>query len=204
MNASTRTAAAAVVLALFLAAAPPTPAAGEPAAGGRPDGDTPATPAQVLDGLKRFYQRTALPDGSFQPGIDPDYQGMSDSAYSDLAPVTYAVMIHKTFGWKLPARREDRRVPAGAAEGGRRRSSTSPAPSTPSPPRAAPTTRRRAWSPCTPSGVKPKHDPLPVFEDDPEGGLQAPPAVLDELLPAGVPVRRPGRSRRRPTAASAA
>jgi geranylgeranyl transferase type-2 subunit beta len=27
---------------------------------------------------------------------------MSDSAYSDLAPVTYAVTIHKTFGWELP------------------------------------------------------------------------------------------------------
>ena len=27
---------------------------------------------------------------------------MSDSAYSDLAPVAYAVVIHKTFGWSLP------------------------------------------------------------------------------------------------------
>ena len=30
------------------------------------------------------------------------YRGMSDSAYSDIAAVTYAVTIHKTFGWKLP------------------------------------------------------------------------------------------------------
>ncbi|HEY2909542.1 MAG TPA: prenyltransferase/squalene oxidase repeat-containing protein, partial [Gemmataceae bacterium] len=45
---------------------------------------------------------TARPDGSFQPGVDPDYRGMSDSASSDMAPVTYATTIHKTFGWKLP------------------------------------------------------------------------------------------------------
>jgi geranylgeranyl transferase type-2 subunit beta len=52
--------------------------------------------------LRRFYGKTARADGSFQPGIDPDYLGMSDSAASDLAPVTYAVTIHKTLGWKLP------------------------------------------------------------------------------------------------------
>ena len=27
---------------------------------------------------------------------------MSDSAFSDLAPVAYGVVIHKTFGWPLP------------------------------------------------------------------------------------------------------
>lgn len=56
----------------------------------------------VLVGLQNFYRATARPDGSFQPGIDPDYRGMSDSAYSDLAAVTYAVTLHKTFGWTLP------------------------------------------------------------------------------------------------------
>jgi hypothetical protein len=34
--------------------------------------------------------------------VDPDYLGMADTAYSDLAAVTYACTIHKTFGWKLP------------------------------------------------------------------------------------------------------
>ncbi len=57
---------------------------------------------EVLTGLKTYFKKTALKDGSFRPGIDPDYQGMSDSALSDLAPVTYAVTLHKTFGWKLP------------------------------------------------------------------------------------------------------
>jgi hypothetical protein len=74
---------------LLLAAIPASPAA-EP------------TPDDVLTGLKGFFAKTAKPDGSFRPGIDPDYEGMSDSAFSDLAPVAYAVVIHETFGWKLP------------------------------------------------------------------------------------------------------
>src|SRR5262245_41829668 len=61
-----------------------------------------ATPAEVLAGVKRFFAKTARPDGSFRPGIDPDYRGMSDSAYSDLAPVAYAVVVSRTFGWTLP------------------------------------------------------------------------------------------------------
>lgn len=65
----------------------------------------PPTPEYVLKTLRNFYEQTAKPDGSFRPGIDPDYEGMSDSAYSDLAPTCYAVVIHKTFGWKLPDQR---------------------------------------------------------------------------------------------------
>src|SRR5262245_20010042 len=60
------------------------------------------TPDEVLAGLRDFYAKTARADGSFAPGIDPEYRGMSDSAYSDLAAVTYAVTLHKTFGWRLP------------------------------------------------------------------------------------------------------
>src|SRR5689334_5721836 len=63
----------------------------------------------VLPGLREFYVRTARGDGSFSPGIDPEYRGMSDSAYSDLAAVTYAVVLHKTFGWKLPHEEETAR-----------------------------------------------------------------------------------------------
>ena len=62
----------------------------------KPSADT------VFDGLRAFIKKTARPDGSFQPGIDPEYRGMSDSAYSNLAPVTYAIVIHRTFDWKLP------------------------------------------------------------------------------------------------------
>jgi hypothetical protein len=59
-------------------------------------------PAEVLAGGRTFFEKTALADGSFRPGIDPAYDGMSDTAYSDLAAVTYAVVLHKTFGWQLP------------------------------------------------------------------------------------------------------
>jgi len=64
------------------------------------------SPNEVLSGLRKFYAKTSRSDGSFLPGIDPDYRGMSDSAYSDLAPVTYAVTIHKSFGWKLPREKQ--------------------------------------------------------------------------------------------------
>jgi len=60
------------------------------------------TTDDVQDGLRDFYQQTVRLDGSFQSGVDPNYLGMSDCAYSDLAAVAYAVTIHKTFGWKLP------------------------------------------------------------------------------------------------------
>ena len=66
-------------------------------------------PAQILAGLREFFSRTAGSDGSFANGLDPHYRGMSDSAYSDLAAVTYAVTLHKTFGWKLPHEEATRR-----------------------------------------------------------------------------------------------
>jgi geranylgeranyl transferase type-2 subunit beta len=59
-------------------------------------------PAEVLEGVRTFIKNTALPDGSFRPGIDPAYKGYSDTGYSDLAAVTYAVVLARTFGWKLP------------------------------------------------------------------------------------------------------
>jgi geranylgeranyl transferase type-2 subunit beta len=63
---------------------------------------TSIAPAEVVAGVRAYFEKTARADGSFRPGIDPAYEGMSDSAYSDLAPVTYAVILHKTFGWNLP------------------------------------------------------------------------------------------------------
>ena len=78
-----------------------------------PSGQTAAPPTataeEVLAGLRKFFARTARADGSFANGLDPDYRGMSDSAYSDLAAVTYAVTLHKTFGWKLPHEEATRR-----------------------------------------------------------------------------------------------
>src|SRR6476659_6312691 len=63
---------------------------------------SPVRADDVLKGVRDFYAKTARADGSFQPGVREDYPGMSDSAYSDLAPTVYAVILHKTFGWKLP------------------------------------------------------------------------------------------------------
>jgi prenyltransferase beta subunit len=61
-----------------------------------------SSPENVLAEVRQFFTQIANNDGSFRPGIDPEYEGMSDSAQSDLAPVTYAVTLHKTFGWPLP------------------------------------------------------------------------------------------------------
>ena len=68
-----------------------------------------ASSKEVLAGLHDFFARTARADGSFANGINPQYRGISDSAYSDLAAVTYAVTLHKTFGWKLPHEEATRR-----------------------------------------------------------------------------------------------
>src|SRR5439155_9241396 len=37
-------------------------------------GDRRSTPDDVLAGLRTFFAKTARPDGSFQPGIDPAYK----------------------------------------------------------------------------------------------------------------------------------
>jgi WD40 repeat protein len=121
------------------------------------------TAAEVLDGLKVFYQATARPDGSYQPGIDPAYRGMSDSAYSDLAAVTYAVTVSKTFGWKLPFESKtaelllSRQKPngdffnaAGTVD--------------PSSPEGRTYNTTQGLVALHALGLKPRHDPLPVFE----------------------------------------
>ncbi len=56
----------------------------------------------VLNGVKDFLYRVANEDGSFRPGIDPGYKGTSDTGLSGIAAPTYAVILFKTFGWRLP------------------------------------------------------------------------------------------------------
>lgn len=121
------------------------------------------TPDEVLAGLRTFFAKSARPDGSFRPGIDPTYDGMSDSAYSDLAPTTYAVVIHRTFGWKLPDEEKtrafllSRQKPDGSFVnvGG----TVDPASAAG---RAYNTTM--ALMALRALGTRPKHDPLPVFD----------------------------------------
>jgi geranylgeranyl transferase type-2 subunit beta len=123
----------------------------------------PARPEQVLADLRDFYRRTANDDGSFRPGIDPAYEGMADSAASDLAPVTYAVIIHKTFGWKLPA--EERTV---SFLRGRQQTDGAfiniAGTYDPRSPSACIYNTTQGLVALHALGIPPKHDPLPVFE----------------------------------------
>lgn len=125
--------------------------------------DARVTPREVLEGLKAFWEKTALPDGSFRPGIDPEYKGMSDSALSDLAPITYAVTLHKTLGWKLPYEEKTRNnLLARQNEDG----SFSHVRGTGDP--KAPLTRvyntTQGLVALHALAARPRYDPLPVFE----------------------------------------
>jgi prenyltransferase beta subunit len=147
------------------------------------DGPTPKlTPAAVQDGLKAFWAKTALPDGSFRPGIDPEYKGMSDSALSDLAPVTYAVTLHKTFGWKLPHEEKTRAYLLGRQkEDGAfyhvKGTGDSQAPLT----RVYNTTQGLVALHAL--GAKPRYDPLPVFEQVLGGDYQKLPLYTTSFFP---------------------
>jgi geranylgeranyl transferase type-2 subunit beta len=116
----------------------------------------------VLQGLQQFLTKTARADGSFQPGIDPRYPGMSDSAASDLAPTVYAVILHRTFGWKLPNEAKTktfllaRQNPDGAFFNVAGTSDPKSAQA-----RAYNTTQGLVALRAL--GAKPKYDPLPVF-----------------------------------------
>jgi hypothetical protein len=130
------------------------PAAAPP----RPD----PTPGAVLAGVKKFLRETARPDGSFRPGIDPEYRGMSDSAYSDLAPTAYAVVVSRTFGWELPHREKTKRFLLGrqrvSGEFVNAAGTVDPASAAG---RAYNTTM--ALMALRALGAEPKYDPLPVF-----------------------------------------
>ena len=58
--------------------------------------------ADLLKGVQDFLHRVASKDGSFRPGIAPDYKGTSDTGLSGMAAPAYATIICKTFGWSLP------------------------------------------------------------------------------------------------------
>jgi geranylgeranyl transferase type-2 subunit beta len=140
------------------------------------------TPQEVLDGLKTFWEKTALPDGSFRPGVDPEYKGMSDSALSDMAPLTYAVTLHKTFGWKLP--HEDKTLANLLAcqkeDGGFYHVHGTGDPK-------APLTRvyntTQGLVALHALGAKPKYDPLPVFEDVLNGDYKKLPLYTTSFFP---------------------
>jgi len=58
--------------------------------------------SEILNGVQNFLHEVANPDGSFRPGIDPNYKGTSDTGLSGIAAPTYATILSNTFGWALP------------------------------------------------------------------------------------------------------
>src|SRR5438552_9418662 len=147
-----------------------------PAAGAEPKAD------DVFAGLRDFYKKTAKDDGSFRPGIDPDYAGMSDSAASDLAPVTYAVVLHKTFGWKLL--HEDRTLEfllsRQKADGAFVNAAGTLDPAS-AQARLYNTTQGLVALHAL--GAKPKRDPLPVFAEIMKGDYKTLPAYSSSFFP---------------------
>jgi prenyltransferase beta subunit len=146
--------------------------------------DAPAATAvdDILPGLQRFFQKTARPDGSFRPGVDPDYEGMSDSAFSDLAPVTYAAVLHTTFGWRLPDADKTREflLSRQQADGAFVNVAGTVDPKS-SQARAYNTTM--AIVALRALGTKPRHDPLPVFDLVLQADYKDLPAYMTSFFP---------------------
>jgi geranylgeranyl transferase type-2 subunit beta len=140
------------------------------------------SPAEVLAGVRGFFAKAARADGSFRPGIDPDYEGMSDSAYSDLAPVTYAVILHKTFGWPLPheARTREFLLSRQQDDGAFRNVKGTVDPKS-AQARVYNTTQGLVALHAL--GVKPRRDPLPVFEAVLRGDYRTLPAYSTSFFP---------------------
>lgn len=141
-----------------------------------------STPGDVLRELKAFFAVTCQDDGSFTPNTDPDYRGMSDSAYSDLAPVVYAVTIHKTFGWKLPYEEETGKfLLARQKESGEFfnvKGTVDPASA-----QGKVYNTTQAVVALRALGLKPKYDPLPVFESVMQGDFKTLPEYTTSFFP---------------------
>jgi geranylgeranyl transferase type-2 subunit beta len=159
---------------LFLFLGSMTAAAAEPPAE--------PTPEKVLAGVKEFFAKTARDEGSFRPGIDPKYPGMSDSAASDLAPTAYAVILHKTFGWKLPdeAKTRDFLLDRQQSDGSFVNVGGTMDPKSAS---ARVYNTTQGLVALRALGVKPKHDPLPVFLDVMKDDYKALPPYSTSFFP---------------------
>lgn len=139
-------------------------------------------PDKVLAGVRSFFVKTAREDGSFQPGIDPDYEGMSDCAASDLAAVTYAVILHKTFGWKLPHEEKTRDFLLS-----RQRKDGAffnvKGTSDPNSSQARVYNTTQGLVALHALGIRPRYDPLPIFAAVLEGDYKKLPAYSTSFFP---------------------
>jgi geranylgeranyl transferase type-2 subunit beta len=136
----------------------------------------------VLKGLQAFIKTTALPDGAFRPGVDPEYRGMSDSAYSNFAPVTYAVVIHRTFGWTLPHEEKTRDwILARQEKDGAFTHTAGTVDPKSAQGRVYNTTM--ALMALHGLGAKPKYDPLPIFAKVMEKDYKSLPAYSSSFFP---------------------
>lgn len=146
---------------------------------------------QVLRGLRVFVKNAAKADGSYRPGIDPDYEGMSDSAFSDLAPTAYAVVLGRTFGWPMKADKTKEFLHGRQLDDGafvNRAGSVDPKSAAG---RAYNTTM--AMMALSALGEKPRHDPLPVFDAVLKDDYKSLPAYMTSFFPlayllAGKPI----------------
>jgi geranylgeranyl transferase type-2 subunit beta len=120
------------------------------------------TPPEVIAGVEGFFKKTSRADGSFRPGIDPKYRGMSDSASSDIAPAAYAVVLSRTLGFRLPHEEKTRAFLLGrqGKDGAFVNVAGTLDPKSPDA-RAYNTTM--GLMALRALGEKPRHDPLPVF-----------------------------------------
>jgi geranylgeranyl transferase type-2 subunit beta len=140
------------------------------------------TTQQVLAGLRDFFAKTAQPDGSFRPGLDPAYKGMADTAYSDLAAPTYAVVLHRTFGWKLPHEGKTRAFfLARQGKDGAFVNAAGTADPKSSQARLYNTTQGLVALHAL--GVKPPHDPVPVMEAVLQKDYKTLPAFTTSFFP---------------------
>jgi geranylgeranyl transferase type-2 subunit beta len=140
------------------------------------------TPDDTLAGLRDFFGKTAKPDGSFRPGIDPDYEGMSDSAFSDLAPVAYAVVLHKTFGWRLPDEEKTRQFLLSRQRKDGAFVNVAGTVDPDSPAGRAYNTTMAAMA-LRALGTKPRYDPLPVFDLVLKADYKDLPAYMTSFFP---------------------
>ena len=146
------------------------------------------SPAEVLDGVRAFFAKTAREDGSFRPGIDSDYPGISDSAASDLAPVAYAVILHRTFGWKLPHEDATRAFLLGRQQVDGAFVNVKGT-NDPKSPLARLYNTTQGLVALHALGTGPKHDPLPVLADLMKGDYKELPPYATSFFPLAYAVQ---------------